>query len=492
MAYYIGIDCGTQGTKVVVYDPETKTFIGDGYKTHEIFSNDRGGREQEPAWWIDALNAAMKEALKNLGPEERKKISGIGVSGQQHGLVIMDDDKKVLRRAKLWNDTETAEANERYINAAGGLAEVISCIGTAIPVGYTVSKLIWMKEKEHAIFDEIAYVINPKDYINFYLTGNIATDAGSASGTGYYNVINKEWEDKMVSLIAPDFKKKLPPIIDDLAAIGTIKAEIAENYGLSASCIVAAGSGDNMMAAVGTGNVETGIATMNLGTSGVLSVFTDQKPVGYPEIIQIQNAIPNGWIPTTCTMNAASTTTVVQELLGLDIATFDRDIAASPIGAEGMIMLPFLNGERMPSLPEARGSIYGLTIKNFTRQNCVRSSAEAVAFGLRWGCDLLRSKGISFRQLRLVGGGSNSAPWRQIIADVFDAEIIGIKGKEAGAFGGIIQTMSICKEGSVSELCKKHIALDEKKHTLPNKENVKKYEDIYYSYLDIRKQIYSK
>jgi xylulokinase len=492
MAYYIGVDCGTQGTKVVVYDPETKTFVGDGYKAHEIFSNDRGGREQEPIWWIDALNAAMKEALKNLGPEERKKIAGIGVSGQQNGLVIMDDNKKVPRRVKLWNDTETAEANERYINTAGGLAEVISRIGTAIPVGYTVSKLIWMKEKEPAVFDKIAYVINPKDYINFYLTGIIATDAGSASGTGYYNVINKEWEDKMVSLIAPDFKKKLPPIIDDLAAIGTIKAEIAENYGLSASCIVAAGSGDNMMAAVGTGNVETGIATMNLGTSGVLSVFTDQKPVGYPEIIQIQNAIPNGWIPTTCTMNAASTTTVVQELFGLDIAAFDTDIAASSIGAEGIIMLPFLNGERMPSLPEARGSIYGLTIKNFTRQNCVRSCAEAVAFSLRWGCDLLRSKGISFHQLRLVGGGSNSAPWRQIIADVFDAEIIGIKGKEAGAFGGIIQAMSICKEGSVSELCKKHITLDEKKHTLPNKENVKKYEDTYYSYLDIRKQIYSK
>ncbi|GHU14228.1 xylulose kinase [Spirochaetia bacterium] len=491
MSFYIGIDCGTQGTKVVVYDPETKTFLGDGYKAHEIISNDRGGREQEPAWWIDALDTAIQEALKNLVPSDRKKIVGIGVSGQQHGLVILDKDNKVLRPAKLWNDTETADANQRYINAAGGQAAIIANIGTTIPVGYTVSKLIWMKEKEPDIFGKIACVINPKDYINFYLTGNIATDAGSASGTGYYDVINKKWDDKMVSLIASDFKKKLPPVMGDLETAGKLKPEIAAKYGLSGSCVVTAGSGDNMMAAVGTGNVEPGIATMNLGTSGVLSVFTNQKPEGYPEIIQIQNSIPDGWIPTACTMNAASTTTAMQKLFNLDIAVFDADMAASPIGAEGVRMLPFFNGERFPSLPESRGSIHGLTIKNFTRQNCIRAAAESVAFGLLWGCDLLRGKGLSFSQLRLVGGGSNSVPWRQIIADVFDAEIIGIKGKEAGAFGGIIQAMSICGEGSVPELCAKHIALDDRKHTIPNKENVKKYKEIYKTYMAIRELIYS-
>ncbi|MDR2760098.1 MAG: xylulokinase [Spirochaetaceae bacterium] len=490
MAYYIGIDCGTQGTKVVVYDPVTKRLLGDGYGGHEIFSNETGGREQEPAWWINALDLAMGEALKNLSSGERKKIAGIGVSGQQHGLVVLDKDKKVLRRAKLWNDTETAGANQRYIDLAGGPAGVIAAIGTSLPVGYTVSKLIWLKEAEPETFEKIAWVINPKDYINFYLSGIIVTDAGSASGTGYYDVINKAWSDKMVSLIAPDFKKTLPPVIDDLDAVGKVRPEIAEKYGLAGSCIVAPGSGDNMMAAVGTGNVEPGIATMNLGTSGVFSVFTGRRPENYPEIIQIQNSIPNGWIPTICIMNATSTTTAVQELFGLELAAFDADMAASPIGAGGVIMLPFFNGERMPGLPSARGCIGGLTIKNFTRPNCIRSGAEAVAFGIRWGCDLLREKGLSFHQLRLVGGGSNSAPWRQIIADVFDAEIIGIRGKEAGAFGGIIQAMSICKEGSVPEICEKHIILDEKKRALPDPEHVKQYEGIYQAYLNLRKEVY--
>jgi xylulokinase len=492
MAYYIGVDCGTQGTKVVVYDPQSKTFLGAGYKAHEIFSNDRGGREQEPAWWIVALDAAMLDALKNISPSERKKIAGIGVSGQQHGMVILDKDKKILRRAKLWNDTETTDANRRYIKAVGGEAKVIANIGTAIPVGFTVSKLVWLKEKEPDIFDRIAVVFNPKDYLNFYLTGNIATDVGSACGTGYYDVLNKKWHAKMVSLIAPDFGKALPPVLGDLDIAGNLKSEIAAKYGLADSCIVAAGSGDNMMTAVGTGNVESGIATMTLGTSGVLSVFSDRRPVGYPEIIQIQNSIPNGWLPTTNTMNATSTTTAVQGLFALDLAAFDAAMSTSPVGAEGVIMLPFFNGERMPSLPEAKGSVYGLTMKNFTQPNCVRAAAESVAFGLRWGCDLLRGKGIFCRQLRLVGGGSNSAPWRQIIADVFDAEITGVMSKEAGAFGGIIQAMSARKEGSVPELCTLHIALDNTKHTIPDRENVKKYDEVYNAYLDIRRKLYSK
>ncbi|MDR2631397.1 MAG: xylulokinase, partial [Spirochaetaceae bacterium] len=154
------------------------------------------------------------------------------------------------------------------------------------------------------------------------------------------------------------------------------------------------------------------------------------------------------------------------------------------------IMLPFFNGERMPELPEARGCIGGLTIKNFTRPNCIRAGAEAVAFGIRWGCDLLREKGVSFHQLRLVGGGSNSAPWRQIIADVFDAEVVGVQGKEAGALGGIIQAMSVCKEGSVPELCGKHIILNEQKRARPDRENVKQYQGIYQAYLDLRKEVY--
>jgi len=491
MACYIGIDCGTQGTKVVVYDSESKSFLGDGYRAHEMYANKFGAREQEPSWWITALDGAMSDALKNISTADRKKIAGISVSGQQHGLVVLGADKKPLCRAKLWNDTETASANERYITAAGGSTQVIRKIGTAIPVGYTVSKLRWLKENNPELFNTITHVMNPKDYINYHLTGIIATDAGSASGTGYFNVIDRTWSDTMLSLIAQNFKKVLPPVIGDSDPVGTVTQEIAEKYDISKTCVVAAGSGDNMMAAVGTGNVTPGIASINLGTSGVISIFTDQRPKGYPDTIQIQNAIPNGWIPTVCTMNATSVTTAVQELLALPLDDFDAKMAAAPVGSEGIIMLPFFNGERIPSLPEAKGSICGLTMKNFTQANCIRAAAEAAVFGLRWGAGLLKGSGNSFDEMRLIGGGSNSAPWRQITADVFNVEIIGVKGKEAGAFGAVIQAMNVCGEGSVPALCGEHIVLDTSKKTSPIKENVAHYEDIYAQYLDLRKQVYT-
>jgi len=493
MAYYIGVDCGTQGTKVVVYDGAGKVFAGEGYRTHEIFSGAGGAREQEPAWWIDALDFAMGEALKNLSPSERKKVAGIGVSGQQHGLVILDKDKKVLRRAKLWNDTETAGANRRYIAAAGGPAALVKAAGTAVPVGYTASKLVWLRENENAVFGKIAYVLNPKDYINFYLSGVIATDAGSASGTGYFDVINRRWSDRLVSLISDgttDLGRCLPPVIGDTEAAGKIRPEIAAKFGLAGDCVVAAGSGDNMMAACGTGNVREGAATMTLGTSGVLSVFTGTPPAGCPEIVQIQNTLPSGWLPTICIMNATSATTAVQRLFGLDLKTFDAELAAASAGAGGIIMFPFFSGERMPALESESGAVTGLTAQNFSRANLIRACAESVAFALRWGRGLLRERGADFRELRLVGGGSNSAPWRQIIADVFNTGVTGVKGREAGAFGGIIQAMCACGEGDIPSLCEAHIRLDDEKRALPDRDAAAEYDGIYEKYLALRNKLY--
>ena len=244
------------------------------------------------------------------------------------------------------------------------------------------------------------------------------------------------------------------------------------------------------MAAVGTGNVRNGIATMTLGTSGVLSVFTDEQPRGYPPIVQIQNTIPNGWIPTVCTMNATSTTTAVQRLFDVDLNLFSSEMESAPVGSEGMVMLPFLNGERMPPLPQAKGAIVGLTLGNFSRQNMVRSSAEAVIYSLRWGYDMLREKGIELQQVRLVGGGSNSKPWRQIVADVLGVEVVAPQNKEAGALGGIIQAMSVSGEGDVRFLCQEHVKLDETKHALPNPENVSRYEDLYGRFLAHRKSLF--
>ncbi len=491
MSLYLGIDCGTQGTKVILYESEKKRIEAEGYAPHELIAHEAGRREQDPQWWLDALDSALAQAMRSVGKRKRL-IRAIGVSGQQHGLVVLDRDCKVIRNAKLWNDTETAPDNEDLIRRAGGEAAVISRIGTSLPVGYTASKLVWLKRHEPASFRRIAHVVNPKDFINFYLSGVICTDFGSASGTGYFDVLQRAWSQEMVSLIddSGTLSRALPQLREDFSPVGCVRPEIAGRFGLDPKCVIVAGSGDNMMAAVGTGNVQKGMATITLGTSGVLSVFTDERPTGYPAIVQIQNTIPNGWIPTVCTMNATSTTSAVQQLFEVDLELFNAEMQSAPVGSEGIVFLPFLNGERMPSLPQAKGVLAGLTVGNFSRRNVIRASAESVIYGLRWGYEILHEKGIALNQVRLVGGGSNSQPWRQIVADVLKVEVVGPKNKEAGALGAIIQAMSVHGEGDISSLCREHIRLDETKHAMPNVENAAAYDEYYHSYLVHRKAVF--
>ncbi len=489
---YIGIDCGTQGTKVIVYNERTKKIISDGYAKHDIIALENGRREQEPKWWIDALDTAMHEALDSLG-ELRKEIRGIGVSGHQHGLVVLDSKNQVIRPAKLWNDTETAPENARLIEMMGGEQGTIEMLGTSIPVGYTASKLMWMKQYEPDLFAKIAMAFNPKDYINYYLTGILATDIGSASGTGYFNVNTLTWSEEVVSLMDSTgvLKKALPHLAADGEPIGTVTREIAMRYSLPETVVVSPGSGDNMMASLGTGTVEDGTAAMTLGTSGVINMYSStNKPFFFDPITQIQCAGNGGWIPTILTMNATSTSTAYQNLFGLTVKEFDEYLEKSVPGAEGVVMVPYLNGERMPAIPNGKGVVAGLTFKTLQPANLIRSSAESVIFNLRWGRDLLTKNTGKIEVMKITGGGSNSAPWRQITADIMNTEIIGVTSKESGSLGAALQAMWVDGHGDITQLCKDHVELDYSKHAVPNPENVEIYNKVYESYLDVRMKMY--
>ncbi len=489
---YIGIDCGTQGTKVIVYDEKKKVIISDGYAKHDIIALENGRREQEPSWWIDALDTAMHAALDGLG-DTRKKIRAIGVSGQQHGLVVLDEKNKVIRPAKLWNDTETATENAELIEKMGGERGTIEMIGTSIPVGYTASKLLWMKRHEPQLFSCIAMAFNPKDFINYYLTGIQATDIGSASGTGYFNVNTLSWSEEVIALMDESgvLKKALPDLATDGEPIGTITKEIAARYGLSASVLVSPGSGDNMMASLGTGTVEDGTAAMTLGTSGVINMYSStNRPFFFDPITQIQCAGNGGWIPSVMTMNATSTSTAYQELFGLSVKEFDEYLERAAVGAEGIVMVPYLNGERMPALPNSKGVVAGMTFKTLQPQNLIRASAESVIFNLRWGRDCLTENTGPIEVMKITGGGSNSAPWRQITADIMNTEIIGVTSKESGSLGAALQAMWVDGQGDITQLCKDHVELDYSKHAVPNPENVEIYNEVYASYLDVRMKMY--
>lgn len=487
--YYIGVDCGTQGTKAVIFDADGGTIVGKGYEKHPIISDDTGKREQKVEWWTSAMLSAMRSALEKSGID-KKKVKAISVSGQQHGLVVMDEKREVIRDVKLWNDTSTAEDNDEIINRAGGMEAVWSNIHTTLPVGYTASKIRYLINQEPELYDRVRHVILPHDYLNYYLTGNIVTESSEASGTGYYDVRARKYADVMLEAIDPSGKLKhaIPKIIDWETPVGTLKPELAHMLGLSEDTSVAAGGGDNTMSALGTGTIIDGVCSLSLGTSGTVIMKVPHLKEKQDRLIQIYSILAGEWLATTCTLNATSATSSVQEFAGLTIEKFDELMRQSPVGSQGVRMIPFFGGERMPPIPHAKGILKGLSTNNLQMKNVIRSTAEAVVFTLKWGFDKLREITDAPKTLIINGGGANSAPWRQIVADVFGLPVLSLANDEGGAFGAALQAMymdtsSMGKKIELTDLCEKYIRLDHTKDCFPIENNVVAYQTVYQEFL---------
>lgn len=489
---YLGIDCGTQGTKVVILDTDRGHLRGEGYAPHALISAASGRREQQPQWWIDALEQAYRQALAESGIDSRA-IRGIGVSGQQHGLVVLDAAGEVIRPAKLWCDTETAPQNARLLALLGGIEGSRDRLGLALATGYTLSKLLWLKQYEPASFARIAHVLLPHDYINYWLTGQIATEYGDASGTGYFDVRSRCWVPEVLALIAPDgaLAQALPPLLEAHQSVGLVQPGIATRLGLNDGVRVSSGGGDNMMGAIGTGNIADGIVTLSLGTSGTLFACTDQAPGLAPAessgLLAPFCSSSNGWLPLICTMNLTTAANGVRALFGLDLDAFNAQAKQAPIGCEGITLLPFFSGERVPALPDASGSLLGLNMQNLTPANLCRAVLEGTSFGLRYGLDLMRDAGLEARQIRLIGGGAKSRLWRQMIADIMQAPVICPQAGEAAALGAAIQALwcdSHARGENVSlrTLCERYVALDETSALSPDANAVPAYEDAYGRY----------
>ena len=264
---FLGIDCGTQGTKAIVLDASSGKVLGLGAAAHTLISGANGRREQHTQEWLDAFTEATHRALQQAGVDGQD-ILGIGVSGQQHGLVLLDDSGQVLRPAKLWCDTETAAENERLLQYLGGESASLERLGVAIAPGYTVSKLLWTREQHPEVFARIAHILLPHDYLNYWLTGRAVAEYGDASGTGYFNVRSRTWDVALLQHIDPSgrLQAALPTLIEADQAVGTILPAIAERLGINPDAIVSSGGGDNMMGAIGTGNITPGVITMSLGS----------------------------------------------------------------------------------------------------------------------------------------------------------------------------------------------------------------------------------
>ncbi|QKZ04687.1 xylulokinase [Pseudomonas eucalypticola] len=480
---YLGIDCGTQGTKALVLDPVGGRVLGQGSAPHDLLSGDGGRREQDPAQWVEALCLATAQALAEAGVDGQQ-VRGVGVSGQQHGLVLLDRHGQVLRPAKLWCDTESSAQNQRLLDHLGGTQGSLDRLGVAIAPGYTVSKLLWTLEEHPEVFRQIARILLPHDYLNFWLTGRACSEYGDASGTGYFNVRQRQWDLQMLRDIDPAgrLQQALPTLIEPRQAVGTLLPDVARRLGLNPQARVSSGGGDNMMGAIGTGNIQPGVVTMSLGSSGTVYAFSDQPRVSVEPEVATFCSSTGGWLPLICTMNLTNVTRAVRDLFALSLEAFNRQVEMAPIGAEGVLMLPFLNGERVPALPHATGSLLGLTPGNLTAANLCRAAVEGTTFGLRYGLDLLRSAGLSSQSIRLIGGGARSAAWRQMVADIMNTDITCPREAEAAALGAAIQAAWCDNVAELPALCERCVHLEDSLAARPVPAHVQAYEQVYLQY----------
>ncbi|MEM6911527.1 MAG: xylulokinase [Verrucomicrobiota bacterium] len=471
----LGIDSGTQSTKTLALDLESGELLAESRGSYQLVGGlPPGHMEQHPGDWWQAFTRTMEDCLQQLG-ERRREVVGIGVSGQQHGLVVLDERDEVLRPAKLWCDTSTTQECQLFAEAFGGDEGLIALAGNPILPGYTAPKILWMKRQEPEVFARIASVLLPHDYLNFKLTGKKRMEYGDASGTGLLNLRSRRWQKELVDFIDPALGEALPSVGSSREALGLLSPDLAEGWGLSDSVVVSAGGGDNMMGAIGTGLVCQGVMTASLGTSGTL-YGVSESPVIDPEGEVAAFCDSNDqWLPLVCTMNVTVTTEAMRSLFALSLPELEAAVSASPRGAEGLCLLPYLTGERTPNLPQGSGVLHGLTPANLTQENLARAAAEGATLGLAYGLNRFRALGVNPSEIRLTGGGSQSPAWRQICADAFGAEVVCLQTTEGAALGAAMQGGVAAGVGDLESFCERFVKPDEGTRTAPQEEGISFY-----------------
>ena len=437
----IGIDSGTQSTKALVVDATTGKVVGEAAQSYDLIPGlPPGAKEQHPHTWRDASRLAVRLALKQARAKAGE-VKAIGVSGQQHGFVPLDARGEVIRAAKLWNDTTTAAECAEITRKLGGPAAAIRELGNAVLPGFTAGKILWLKKHEPKNFARLATVLLPHDYLNYWLTGDRSMEYGDASGTALLNVRSRQWSDKTLWAIDAKMAGTLPPLRASNEAAGTLCRAAAGDLGLPASVLVSAGGGDNMMGAIGTGNTRPGVVTASFGTSGTIYACAAQPVVDPQGEIAAFCDSTNRWLPLLCTMNVTVATEMVRQDFKWTYQEFEKAAGKIPAGSNGLLLLPYFEGERTPNVPDGTGTWFGVNAGTFEAGHFARASMEGVTLGMNYGLRRLAKLGCRARQIRATGGGARSKLWRQIMADIFNVEVVTLKVSEGAAYGAALQAL---------------------------------------------------
>ena len=471
MSLYVGVDSGTQSVKAVALDLEAGRVVAEARAPHRLIEGlPPGHMEQHPEEWAAAMDAAIGEVASRI---DRSRVRGIGVSGQQHGFVPLDASGAVIRPAKLWCDTSTAAECAVLTRRLGGPAAVIRRTGLPFLPGYTAPKVLWLKRHEPANFRRLRHILLPHDYLNLHLTGRYFMEEGDASGTAFLNVRRRAWSAEALAAVDARVAGCLPPVSPPDEPCGPLLPAAAARYGFPAGTLVSAGGGDNMMGAIGTGNVVAGAVTASFGTSGTIYAFARRPVVDPSGEIAAFCASSGGWLPLLCTMNVTGVTERVRSLFGWSLADLERAAAGAPAGADGLALLPYLDGERTPNLPRGVGVYFGLDRRTLEPGHLARAAMEGATLGMNYGLRRLCELGVRPREIRLTGGGARSPLWRQIAADVFGVPVVAMAEDESAALGGALQAAWCDSPGrgsgaALAQLCARCVSVDEATRCAPD------------------------
>jgi xylulokinase len=449
---FLGIDLGTSEVKLLLLD-ETGGIVGTAGSALTLSSPQPRWSEQRPADWWQATQAAV-EQLRAAHPMAFAAVRAIGLSGQMHGAVLLDDSDAILRPAILWNDGRSHAECAALTAAAPRLHDIAGNL--AMP-GFTAPKLLWVRAHEPEVFARIASVLLPKDWLRLQLTGEKVSDPSDAAGTLWLDVARRDWSDELLAACGLS-RAQMPRLVESNCPSGVLKPELARAWGLGAEVIVAGGAGDNAASAIGIGATQPGDGFISLGTSGVLFVVNDRfAPNPASAVHAFCHAFPDRWHQMSVMLSAASCLRWFCQLVGSDEATLlaelARDDSAVNRAATAPLFLPYLAGERTPhNDPFAPGVFHGLTMQT-TRADCTYAVLEGVAFGLADGLDALRAAGTQVHQLSLVGGGSRSHAWAQLIADTLRVDIALHTGSEAGGALGAARLAWLATGAPVERVC---------------------------------------
>lgn len=453
---YIGVDLGTSSIKTLLMD-EQGNVLKIAIAEYPVYYPQIGWAEQNPADWYAAFIRAVQELLVD---QDNSAVAGISFSGQMHGMVILDEHDEVIRPAILWNDSR-ALAECDYLNETIGQDKISAYTGNMALVGFTAPKILWLKKHEPENYAKIKKLMLPKDYLLYRLTGEFVSDVSDAAGTLLFDVKNKQWSREMLEIVGLD-DTQVPHVYESYEVVGTVESAASAVTGLSTEVRVVAGGGDQAVASVGTGTVEHGMCNVSLGTSGVVFVPIDEYEDIADNVLHVFNHANGKYFFMGVTLAAAASNEWWMKSI-LQTKEYDSEQADyGKLGENDVYFLPYLSGERTPyNNSDARGTFIGMTVGT-SRLDMTAAVLEGVAFSLRDILEIIRAKGVAVDTIRINGGGAKSDLWCQIIANVFDVEVVRTNSTEGPAFGAAILAAVACGAfASVEEATSKLIRVTE-------------------------------